>query len=55
MTTVERILEEARTLSESELRALLDFIGYLKYKRARSGESVSDIRDGKANREECRK
>lgn len=54
VTTVDRIREEARTLSESEVRTLLDFIGYLKYKQARSGEPVSDIRDGKANREECR-
>lgn len=50
VTTVERILEEARTLSESEACALLDFIGYLKYKRARSGEPVRDIREGKTNR-----
>ena len=30
MTTAERIFEEARTLSECDLREVLDFVGYLK-------------------------
>lgn len=53
VTTVERVLEEARTLSESEARALLDFIGYLKYRRARVSESERGICDGAENREDA--
>lgn len=49
MTTVERILEEARSLSESEARALLDFIGYLKYKRARVSETERGLHAGAEN------
>jgi len=30
MTTAEKILEEARTLQEFQLREVLDFVGYLK-------------------------
>jgi hypothetical protein len=30
MTTAEKLLEEARTLPEFELREVLDFVGYLK-------------------------
>lgn len=38
-TTVDQILKEARTLSESEACVLLDFIDYLKYRRAQAAES----------------
>lgn len=30
MTTAEKLMEEARTLPEFELREVLDFVGYLK-------------------------
>ncbi|WP_276570270.1 hypothetical protein [Thiocystis minor] len=30
MTTAERIVEEARTLPECDLREVLDFVGFLK-------------------------
>lgn len=53
MNTVNQVLEEARTLSESEARVLLDFIGYLKYRRARAGAPAQDIRAGKYSRGEC--
>lgn len=43
MSTADQILEEARTLSESEARALPDFIGYLKYQRAQTTESGAEV------------
>lgn len=45
MTTAERIVEEARTLPEFELREVLDFIGYLK---SRSRQPVVGETDAEA-------
>ncbi|WP_040857881.1 hypothetical protein [Thiorhodovibrio frisius] len=42
MITAERILEEARSLPEFELREVLDFVGYLK---ARSRQPAVDEGD----------
>ena len=35
MTTAEKLLEEARTLPENQLREVLDFVGYLKSRRTK--------------------
>ena len=43
MSTADQILEETRTFSESEACALLDFIGYLKYRRAQAAESGAEV------------
>jgi hypothetical protein len=40
MTTAEKILEEARTLPEFQLREVLDFVGYLKSRLHPSATSV---------------
>jgi len=36
MNTMEQIVEEMRTLPEVDARELLDFVGYLKAKRAQA-------------------
>ena len=47
MTTAERILEEAQTLPEFELREVLDFVGYLKSRSRQSAVEVEE-RDAEA-------
>lgn len=46
MTIAEKILEEARTLPEFQLREVLDFVGYLKARMnqpaANAGEAETD-------------
>lgn len=42
MTTAEKLLEEARTLPEFELREVLDFVGYLKSRSRVTSHAVSE-------------
>jgi hypothetical protein len=62
MTTLEKIVEEVQTLPETDARAVLDFVGYLKAKRAQSMVVTMDMSefdqfgavfDGKFDRDEC--
>lgn len=62
MTTLEKIVEEVQTLPETDAREVLDFVGYLKAKRALSKVETMDMSefdqfgavfDGKFNRDEC--
>lgn len=62
MNTMEKIVEEVQTLPETDAREVLDFVGYLKAKRARSLAGSVDMSefdrfgavfDGKFNRDEC--
>lgn len=62
MTTLEKIVEEVQTLPETDAREVLDFVGYLKAKRAQSKAATMDMSefdqfgavfDGKFNRDEC--
>jgi hypothetical protein len=41
MNTVERIVEEVKALPEFQAREVLDFVGYLKTKRAYADQAVS--------------
>ena len=41
MNTVERIFEEVKALPEFQAREVLDFVGYLKAKRAYADQAVS--------------
>jgi hypothetical protein len=41
MNTVERIVEEVKALPEFQAREVLDFVGYLKAKRAYGDQAVS--------------
>lgn len=63
MNTAEKIFEEVQTLGEFEAREVLDFVGYLKAKRATHREEkrvdMSEFDqfgaafDGEFNRDEC--
>jgi hypothetical protein len=63
MNTAEKIFEEVRTLPESVAREVLDFVGYLKSKRAEHPkveaadmsefDQFGAVFDGKFNRDEC--
>lgn len=62
MNTMEKIVEEVQTLPETDAREVLDFVGYLKAKRAQVGAAIADMSefdqfgavfDGKFNRDEC--
>lgn len=62
MNTMEKIVEEVQTLPETDAREVLDFVGYLKAKRAQSKVATTDMSefdqfgavfDGKFNRDEC--
>ncbi|ACV34955.1 hypothetical protein [Accumulibacter sp.] len=62
MNTMERIVEEVRTLPETDAREVLDFVGYLKSRRAQTMAATADMSefdqfgavfDGKFNRDEC--
>jgi hypothetical protein len=62
MNTMEKIVEEVRTLPETDAREVLDFVGYLKAKRTQSQAAMADMSefdrfgavfDGKFNRDEC--
>ena len=49
MNTVERIFEEVRTLPEFQAREVLDFVGYLKAKRAAVDSAVSASQTGESD------
>lgn len=62
MNTMEKIVEEVQTLPETDAREVLDFVGYLKAKRAQIKAATTDMSefdrfgavfDGKFNRDEC--
>lgn len=62
MNTMEKIVEEMQTLPETDAREVLDFVGYLKAKRAQAKAAIADMSefdqfgavfDGKFNRDEC--
>jgi len=62
MNTMEKIVEEVQTLPETDAREVLDFVGYLKAKRAKIKVGIADMNefdqfgavfDGKFNRDEC--
>ena len=62
MNTMEKIVEEVRTLPETDAREVLDFVGYLKARRAQAMAATADrsefdqfgaVFDGKFNRDEC--
>jgi hypothetical protein len=62
MNTMEKIVEEVQTLPETDAREVLDFVGYLKAKRAQARATITDMSefdrfgavfDGKFNRDEC--
>lgn len=62
MNTMEKIVEEVQTLPETDAREVLDFVGYLKAKRALVKAAIADMSefdqfgavfDGKFNRDEC--
>lgn len=62
MNTMEKIVEEVQTLPETDAREVLDFVGYLKAKRAQAKAAIADMSefdqfgavfDGKFNRDEC--
>lgn len=48
MTTAEKILEEARTLPEFQLREVLDFVGYLK-SRLNQADTCTNLVDTDAD------
>jgi hypothetical protein len=48
MTTAEKLLEEARALSEFQLREVLDFVGYLK-SRLNQPDAGANQTDGDAD------
>jgi hypothetical protein len=62
MNTMEKIVEEVRTLPETDAREVLDFVGYLKSRRAQIVAATADMTefdqfgavfDGKFKRDEC--
>lgn len=62
MNTMEKIVEEVQTLPETDAREVLDFVSYLKAKRAKTKTGIADMNefdqfgavfDGKFNRDEC--
>jgi len=62
MKTMEKVVEEVRTLAETDAREVLDSVGYLKSRRAQAMAATADmgefdpfggVFDGKFNRDEC--
>ncbi|MBL8424963.1 MAG: hypothetical protein JNK06_15930 [Candidatus Accumulibacter phosphatis] len=62
MSTMEKIVEEVQTLPETDAREVLDFVGYLKSRRAQAMAATAHMSefdpfgavfDGKFNRDEC--
>ena len=62
MNTLEKIVEEIHTLPETDAREVLDFVSYLKTKRAQVRTEAMDMSefdqfgamfDGNFNRDEC--
>jgi len=62
MNTAKLVFDELRNMPESEAREVLDFVGYLKAKRARTKvfaqgtdefDQFGAVFDGQFNREEC--
>ncbi|MHB9100694.1 MAG: hypothetical protein ACYC2E_04190 [Sulfuricella sp.] len=62
MNTMEKIVEGVQALPETDAREVLDFVGYLKAKRAQIKATTADMSefdqfgavfDGKFNRDEC--
>lgn len=51
MTTAERILEEAQSLPEIQLREVLDFVGYLKSRlnQTAANQPATDTREAEAD------
>ena len=43
MNTVEKIVEEVHKLPETDAREVLDFVGYLKAKRAQAKTAATDL------------
>lgn len=43
MNTMEKIVEEIHTLPETDAREVLDFVGYLKAKRAQAKAEAADM------------
>ncbi|MBK7954695.1 MAG: hypothetical protein IPK02_12485 [Candidatus Accumulibacter sp.] len=62
MNTMEKIVAEVQTLPETDAREVLDFVGYLKSRRAQAMAATADMSefdqfgamfDGKFKRDEC--
>ncbi len=49
MNTVERIFEAVKNLPEFQAREVLDFVGYLKAKRASADSAVSALQTGESD------
>lgn len=51
MTTAERILEEARSLPEIQLREVLDFVGHLKSRlnQTAANQAAADAHEAEAD------
>jgi len=43
MNTMEKIVEEVQSLPETDAREVLDFVGYLKAKRAKAKAEIADM------------
>lgn len=43
MNTMEKVVEEMHTLPENDVREVLDFVGYLKAKRAKAKADMSEF------------
>lgn len=43
MNTMEKVVEEMHTLPENDVREVLDFVGYLKAKRAKAKAESADM------------
>lgn len=43
MSTMEKVVEEMHTLPENDVREVLDFVGYLKAKRAKAKAEMADM------------
>ncbi len=62
MNTMEKIVAEVQTLPETDAREVLDFVSYLKSRRAQAMAATADMSefdqfgamfDGKFKRDEC--
>ena len=62
MNTAEKIIEEVRTLPEAQAREVLDFVAFLKARRASTVATATDtsvferfgaVYEGGFNRDEC--
>ena len=62
MNTMEKIVAEVQTLPETDAREVLDFVGYLKSRRAQAMAATADMSEfdqfgamfeGKFKRDEC--